>query len=242
MHSHFHLTDTGPPGLAAPRGAPPQGARNPGRGGFTLIELLVVIAIIAILAAILFPVFSRARESARRASCQSNLKQLNLAVTQYLQDYDQTYLPQDETSGQEYNYAFALQPYLKSTQILVCPSALGTPIDPAAVTSTYNPSNQNPPPWTVTYNGTTMVGTYGFNGYLETIATAPPPVSVSSLVSPATLAQFIDSGRFSVTTAGDASVGPRHFEGIDVGYADGHVKYYNLRLAISGLNFLPGSP
>jgi prepilin-type N-terminal cleavage/methylation domain-containing protein len=56
--------------------------------GFTLIELLVVIAIIAILAAILFPVFARARENARRASCQSNLKQVGLGLLQYIQDYD----------------------------------------------------------------------------------------------------------------------------------------------------------
>ena len=57
--------------------------------GFTLIELLVVVAIIGILAAILFPVFARARENARRASCQSNLKQIGLGIAQYTQDYDE---------------------------------------------------------------------------------------------------------------------------------------------------------
>ncbi len=58
---------------------------------FTLIELLVVIAIIAILAAILFTVFARARENARRSSCQSNLKQIGLSIFQYIQDYDENY-------------------------------------------------------------------------------------------------------------------------------------------------------
>jgi prepilin-type N-terminal cleavage/methylation domain-containing protein len=62
---------------------------RPRKTGFTLIELLVVIAIIAILAAILFPVFARARENARRTSCQSNLKQIGLAIAQYTQDYDE---------------------------------------------------------------------------------------------------------------------------------------------------------
>ena len=100
--------------------------RNRNRNGFTLIELLVVIAIIAILAAILFPVFARARENARRSSCQSNLKQIGLGWLQYAQDYDETIVPYSALGGSG-NYAHcwttALQPYLKSTQILICPSA-----------------------------------------------------------------------------------------------------------------------
>lgn len=88
------------------------------RKGFTLIELLVVIAIIAILAAILFPVFARARAKAQQSSCLSNVKQLQLGLLMYAQDADNTNCPvatwQSTTGG--------IYPYLKNTQILVCPS------------------------------------------------------------------------------------------------------------------------
>jgi prepilin-type N-terminal cleavage/methylation domain-containing protein/prepilin-type processing-associated H-X9-DG protein len=92
---------------------------NSKRSAFTLIELLVVIAIIAILASILFPVFGRARENARRSSCQSNLKQVGLGVMQYTQDYDEKYMPRANGAG---SFRLLVQPYLKSTQIFKCPS------------------------------------------------------------------------------------------------------------------------
>ena len=105
------------------------------RRAFTLIELLVVIAIIAILAAILFPVFARAREQARKASCQSNLKQIGLSIAMYVQDYDETYpmaymaysAPQPDWTGNNtatptYWYMI-LQPYVKNKQLFVCPTA-----------------------------------------------------------------------------------------------------------------------
>ena len=93
------------------------------RSAFTLIELLVVIAIIAILAAILFPVFARARENARRSSCQSNLKQIGLGIMQYTQDYDEKYpILTDFGSPINYTWATTTQPYLKSQQIFACPS------------------------------------------------------------------------------------------------------------------------
>lgn len=108
------------------------------RKGFTLIELLVVIAIIAILAAILFPVFAKAREKARQASCASNLKQVGSAVMQYTQDYDET-LPEamasrDASDPNAVAYGscrlaplpMRLDPYAKSAGIFLCPSASAT--------------------------------------------------------------------------------------------------------------------
>ncbi len=94
------------------------------RRGFTLIELLVVIAIIAILAAILFPVFAKAREKARQTSCASNMKQIATATLMYVQDYDESF----PLFGGEVNFpgtiswATAVSPYVKNKQIFRCPS------------------------------------------------------------------------------------------------------------------------
>lgn len=100
------------------------------KNGFTLIELLVVIAIIAILAAILFPVFAKAREKARQTQCLSNLKQLGNAVEMYKQDYDETFpLAFYYDSWGDPNtihwWMTNLQPYIKNNGILVCPSKSG---------------------------------------------------------------------------------------------------------------------
>jgi len=113
--------------------------------GFTLIELLIVIAIIALLAAILFPVFTRVRENARRSSCQSNLKQIGLGIMQYTQDFDDVYpysasatangnnvtpgtdaslgIWYSDATGNRPYWPGRVEPYFKSRQIMVCPSS-----------------------------------------------------------------------------------------------------------------------
>ena len=92
------------------------------KSAFTLIELLVVIAIIAILAAILFPVFAQAREKARQTSCLSNTKQLGTSILMYVQDYDETYPRACPDDWWFYTWENTVQPYVKNTQVYKCPS------------------------------------------------------------------------------------------------------------------------
>jgi prepilin-type N-terminal cleavage/methylation domain-containing protein/prepilin-type processing-associated H-X9-DG protein len=92
------------------------------KDGFTLIELLVVIAIIAILAAIIFPVFATAREKARQSSCLSNEKQIGLALMQYCQDYDEFFTGGANPYGDGCGWAGTLYPYIKTASVFICPS------------------------------------------------------------------------------------------------------------------------
>jgi len=90
--------------------------------GFTLIELLVVIAIIAILAAILFPVFAKAREAARKTSCLNNLKQIALACHMYAGDYDEMLPVDDHVCNPKPRFVGQIHPYIKNTSVLYCPN------------------------------------------------------------------------------------------------------------------------
>ena len=148
------------------------------RHGFTLIELLVVIAIISILAAILFPVFARARENARRTSCISNTKQIGLAFVQYYQDYDERFPMNKNAGGAETHWAnSSLQPYLKSRQILRCPSDASPQWDNLSGTT-------NGAAWSITAN---RVTSYALNGLLlintDVAHTGTDPTTLGPLAS-----------------------------------------------------------
>src|SRR4051794_36230743 len=154
------------------------------RGAFTLIELLVVIAIIAILAAILSPVFAQARDKARSATCVSNLKQIGTAITLYIQDYDEIMPgaaapPQDWTpySGTTYiqpplsngnpaatsprwaMWTNLLQPYIKNWNVFRCPSASDVDVYPAS--TVFNPRHG----FSYTYNG--ILAVYPTAGFVS---------------------------------------------------------------------------
>ncbi len=205
--------------------APAKPAHRRTRNAFTLIELLVVIAIIAILAAILFPVFARARENARRSSCQSNLKQIGLGMLQYSQDYDEKYLPQRITGTATTNlhFGYLLQPYLKSKQIFLCPSAAGSEV--ALTTANYGGGNTDHV-WTAdaTTPGGEFKGSYAMNQAFYLLG----PLSLAEVTKPSETGLFFDAAWPESSGAGDPSFlggSKRHLEGGNIAYADGHVKF-----------------
>jgi len=135
---------------------------------FTLIELLVVIAIIAILAAILFPVFATAREKARQTSCASNLKQLGLGFVQYCQDYDEN-LPYGTNNHltapgnyREQGWAGSIYPYVKSTGVFACADDTTSPdVTPASATSAQGCAVAANVPWNVVSYSMNMAFLFG---------------------------------------------------------------------------------
>lgn len=208
--------------------------------GFTLIELLVVIAIIAILASMLFPAFARARENARRASCQSNMKQIMLGVMQYTQDYDERFPFAYNSGGVLWSWMQAAQPYLKSTQMFQCPSDSSS--DVPVLFPASNPTGVLP--FHSSYLVNLKMG-YGFTSvsiaevvnsagtvYLTDgstrIAAAAPWVTTSSPTKTEAWA-FDDpaSGNFADMNGADknfAGPGLRHLETGGAAFVDGHVK------------------
>ncbi len=157
--------------------------------GFTLIELLVVIAIIAILAAILFPVFATAREKARQTTCASNLKQLGLGFAQYITDYDESY-----PWGNQGWAGHVIFPYVKSKDVFTCPS------DPLAGRATDAASNGN---YSYGQDGGTFVkcnpvcveNSYGYNGLTNAVNNA---IQLSSFTATAkTVLLFEISGNYT---------------------------------------------
>ena len=217
--------------------------------GFTLIELLVVIAIIAILAAILFPVFARARENARRTSCQSNMKQLGLTFFQYTQDYDERMPPYPAPSNPWWNASGIVMPYIKNAQILRCPSA-------PSISSTLSPDNGQYPVYALNtdsrtgYNGSNRLASYTLRG--THLAEYKSP-AISWLMFESKDQDPADYEKYGYGWAGVALYGSynqnpagspqgpwylanagvsydrfkfdRHLEGSNVLYADGHVKW-----------------
>lgn len=221
--------------------------RSVRKRAFTLIELLVVIAIIAILAAILFPVFAKAREAARKTQCVSNSKQIATAIYMYVQDYD-------ETVGFAYNYwgpgtyqagsvnynttnglvppSVYLSPYIKNFGVFTCPSA--TRKTPTAGNATYG----------------SMISNYGWNWQITYVAKGYPPfsartgplyegVSLAMLDRPADTVIMGDSNPnrlqgsyiYPHTNAWSATRGYqakplRHNEGDNYIFMDGHAKWF----------------
>ncbi|MBC7329044.1 DUF1559 domain-containing protein [bacterium] len=205
------------------------------RRGFTLIELLVVIAIIAILAAILFPVFSRARDQARKAACTSNMKQLAMALMMYVQDWDEAYPPVRFGAGRPCwdpaptysSWRTLTQPYVKNWQIYDCPSfpdwccseesRNGIPDAPRYIDYQYNGSQFCPSP----------------NHHVWKMADFPAPADLI-LVQEGGLQCAPDTGTWcNWVFRKDTAI---HSGGKNYIFADGHVKWMKPQQTTSPIN------
>ena len=207
------------------------------RNAFTLIELLVVIAIIAILAAILFPVFAKVREKARQTSCASNTKQLGLAFMQYIQDNDES-LPvrlEDQANPNSTNntgWAGRIYPYVKSTGLYHCPDDTGTGTVSYMINSSFplgfqNQASWNAPASTVLlietdsgvlpkYDITTPLETNSPRMYLDVSGPDPNFGTVKSAAGPL--------GRRPFNATWHKDLVGRHTDSSNFLFLDGHVK------------------
>jgi len=179
------------------------------QNGFTLIELLVVIAIISILAAILFPVFARARENARRTSCLSNLKQIGLGVMMYVQDYDEKYPhinfanasvpPEDgwwyqDSSGRSWFWENSVMPYIKSSQVFLCPSSYS----PTTYSSPYSGLSGDRGPYSDHYGANTTVFKPRPENATGVEFNDGVALSLASVDSAATTYMIMDAGMYTM--------------------------------------------
>jgi prepilin-type N-terminal cleavage/methylation domain-containing protein/prepilin-type processing-associated H-X9-DG protein len=218
------------------------------RTGFTLIELLVVIAIIAILAAILFPVFAKAREKARQTSCLSNVKQLTLGVLQYAQDYDELLTPGYQYEGPDTNWLISwmqlCQPYIKNAQVCVCPSWSDT----SHYTDGVNVAGGLQKAILIPYESYTTEWGGGAAG--QPLGKIPRPAETiyvfeEKAVSRAPVGLGYADGYYCGTSTVTVAAGLNaradlqpHNGGMNCGYVDGHGKWQT-RFATDGSDFTP---
>ena len=214
--------------------------------GFTLIELLVVIAIIAILAAILFPAFAKARESARRISCVNNMKQIGTAMTQYTQEYDEK-LPASRTDSAAASPVWPdmVKPYLQDAAVYKCPSNTSTTMMVSSVTpltflNHYKANGGGNSAAQVLFAGgptgeTTRPMNEGNNGGGVSIAVITSPTQTILVY------EFTDTGTVATDTTPETTVaGNLNFQGhlgtTNFLFADGHVKSMRPTVTVQNTN------
>jgi prepilin-type processing-associated H-X9-DG protein/prepilin-type N-terminal cleavage/methylation domain-containing protein len=199
---------------------------------FTLIELLVVIAIIAILAAILFPVFAQARAKARQTACLSNTKQIGLAVMMYAQDYDETLVPLTiGTTGSGLAvFNQLLDPYVKNQGIWACPDAIKTNAN--QIRSVAMSDNVAIPLWFAPNNSPLALATLDFPANLIVMGDSVPQAWTSNFSANVNGFQACSAARaLETNTAQLASRRHffRHSDGANYAFADGHSKWMKVR-------------
>jgi len=223
------------------------------KSAFTLIELLVVIVIISILAAILFPVFARARENARRSSCMSNLKQMGLAMVMYAQDYDDhltalnlsntgVILPDGSTHSTEL-WFHMLYPYMKNIQIMNCPSESSVVWTSGSYTGGIPYGyNYTAPTWVCSSNCGVNMGTAGVSGAsLAAIDDTSGTIMITdskwyySLMPSAARTEANADGSECISGSPSSKcTAARHLDTVNTLFVDGHVKSMKWQTIMGG--------